>query len=71
MDAVAATAWMGLLTMGLMLPLAFIWAFIPIRFGGNAKAKNHTFSAGQRPEIEARLAALESVVNEWKNSPRQ
>ena len=29
-DAIAVCGWMGILTMGLLLPLAFIWAYVRV-----------------------------------------
>ena len=44
-DAVVATAWMGLLTLGLLMPLAFVWAMVPVCLGRQSKAKNRSLPA--------------------------
>lgn len=61
-DSVVAADWMGLLTLGLLMPLAFIWAFVPFRFDGKERSKGNRVSADQRRAMETRLVALESAV---------
>ena len=44
-DAVSACGWWGVITMGLLLPVAFIWAYCKSADAQNAEAKDAANSA--------------------------
>ena len=49
-DAISVAGWWGVLTMGLLLPLAFIWAYTnPTRRHGTAESHEGTAAPGEPP----------------------
>lgn len=68
-DAIRICGWLGLITAGLLLPIAYIWVFIrPVRVGvaagSDAAASSGTSDqsdvAAELRELRSRLAALEA-----------
>ncbi len=56
-DAIRICGWLGLLTMGALLPLAYVWAYFrPVRSGQTAGPDTATELA----ELRGRLAAIEA-----------
>jgi hypothetical protein len=66
-DAIRVCGWLGLLTMGVLLPVAFIWAFTAAPRVRVDPADDSDGSRGTR-ELADRLAALEQLVG--KEGPR-
>jgi hypothetical protein len=69
--AVAAAGWIGIATMGLLWPVAFIWAFMrlappgPVHAGGGEPIPE----AGDRQaQLRARVEALEADIRALQNS---
>ena len=65
-DAVNAASWIGLAT-GVLWPLAFVWAFLPIPVGAGGKAAGGGGTSDESTQIQARLAALESAVEKLRS----
>ena len=62
-DAVTAAGWIGIASMGILWPLAFVWAFLRTTEGAASQAPQEAGPSMPLHEIHARLAALESVVD--------
>jgi hypothetical protein len=58
--AVNAASWLGVATLGLLWPVAFIWAF----YKPSAAAGNPEPSADRLARMQARLDALEAALRE-------
>jgi hypothetical protein len=60
-DAIRICGWLGLLTLGILLPVAFIWAFLkPVRVGvASASEASPDASRANGAEIAAELRALQ------------
>jgi hypothetical protein len=62
--AVNAASWLGVATLGLLWPLAFIWAFYKPSAGADQAFAVHPDSTEQLAHMQARLAALEAALRE-------
>lgn len=61
-DAITAAGWVGIASMGILWPIAFVWAFLRPVDGAVAQAPQEAGPSKPFDEIHARLAALESAV---------
>ena len=61
-DAITAASWIGIATMGLLWPIAFVWAFLRPTNNGVAQAPREADELKQLADIENRLKALELTV---------
>lgn len=59
-EAVNAASWIGLAT-GVLWPVAFVWAFLPIPQCANEHTDGRTPS-GNAAELASRMASLEATV---------
>jgi hypothetical protein len=58
-DAINAASWIGIATLGILWPIAFVWAFLR----PSNDAMDETDLSGQLAEIQARLAIVEQAVD--------
>ena len=56
-DAVNVAGWLGVITMGILWPLAFVWAYM-----GSARVQVSAGSEEQLRELAARVEALEAAA---------
>ena len=63
-DAITAAGWIGIASMGILWPLAFVWAFLRPTKGTVTQAPQEAGPSMPFDAIHTRLAALESAVGE-------
>jgi uncharacterized BrkB/YihY/UPF0761 family membrane protein len=65
-DAVSAASWIGLAT-GVLWPVAFIWAFLPVP----QRSKEAPQPGVETGDLVARIAALEAAVEELRSQSQE
>jgi len=64
-DAITAAGWLGIATLGILWPVAFIWAFLRPA-GDSVQRPPASDEAQQLSELQKRLTAVESVVDDLR-----
>lgn len=60
--AIAVAGWLGVATLGLLWPLAFLWAFFKPPWAVHAGVENQAVPGDQLLHMQSRLAALEIAL---------
>lgn len=71
--AVSAASWIGLAT-GVLWPIAFVWAFLPIPKANVASASRSDpagSSSADKAELERRVVALEAAIEQLQTQRGQ
>ena len=61
-DAITAASWIGIASMGILCPIAFVWAFLRPASNAVAQASQEADGLKQFADIQNRLTALELAV---------
>jgi amino acid transporter len=62
-DAITAAGWIGIASLGILWPIAFVWAYLRPANNGVAQAAPEAEEPKQLADIQNRLTALESAVD--------
>jgi hypothetical protein len=61
-DAITAAGWMGIASLGILWPLAFVWAFLRPSPQSVAQTESTDDVSTRLTELQARLDALETPI---------
>lgn len=62
-DAITAAGWIGIASLGVLWPIAFVWAYLRPANSAVAQASPDAEEPKQLADIQNRLQALESAVD--------
>ena len=62
-DAITAAGWIGIASLGILWPIAFVWAYLRPANNAVAQASPEAEAPKQVADIQNRLKALESAVD--------
>jgi hypothetical protein len=68
--AVTAAGWIGLLTLGILWPIAFVWAFLnPLSFSPKARGdlESHPESGEPLEQMRSRIDSLEAALRAFQS----
>ena len=62
-DAITAAGWIGIASLGILWPIAFVWAFLRPANQAVAQTSRQNEESAQLADMQNRLKALESAVD--------
>ena len=66
-DAITAAGWIGIASLGILWPIAFVWAFLRPASNAVARTSREGEESRQLAEIQDRLKAVELAVDKWQS----
>jgi hypothetical protein len=68
-DAIAVAGWLGIASLGVLWPIAFIWAFLRPDDGAG-EVPPETDEAQQLADLQSRMTAVESTVDNLQTTSK-
>ena len=66
-DAITAAGWIGIASLGILWPIAFVWAFLRPTNNTDAQTLHDVALSVQLAEMQDRVKALELVVDQLQS----
>ena len=66
-DAITAAGWIGIASLGIFWPIAFVWAFLRPANNAVAQASRESEESARLADMQNRLNALELAVDKLKS----